>query len=575
MRDHCTAAGVGPVLLASLALGLGASASAQMLPTDHAILCPVTPATFKGWFESGTPTPNGRVKPADSVNFPDQPNCSFYEWSQQMFLWLTSANAAGSERNFVSSSFFDVLPLDQNGARTMVPHASAGTPLQLRVAQVGPNNRPIVFDKKGRMFEVQPPEFGPNGGRLVRLPQDKVVELGSIQLAQGGAPRFLDRQGKPITAKLTLPSDKTKTADTLSLPTLRRFAAGNRVFFLDAAGNIIDVEQGQAGGDSVLMSQKGSLVYYGIHVNDVFAYFLSGAKTGGIAPVPTQFPTTQAQLDQVIAFAQQKGKTLSHPQARAMEIKTAWVEAAGLDTSKYITMTATIPTYDASDPAKQKWTFTGTRSALLAMVGMHVVGSAKGHPEMIWATYEHVDNAPPEAYSYLTASNQVKTVARNTVGNWHFAASGSAGPFNVERAVFEQPNLVASSGQTLGPSDTLRWKAFGAAEDRSPNPISGSTPRSNSEIISINSSVMGQLAADDVRRHYILTGATWTINGQPPKGDGSNQVGTNQLANTTMETYQQSVDAKFNPDNNCFACHRSNKTGVSRIFTPLKPLVLP
>ena len=48
----------------------------------------------------------------------------------------------------------------------------------------------------------------------------------------------------------------------------------------------------------------------------------------------------------------------------------------------------------------------------LAMVGMHVVGRAvKGHPEMIWATFEHVDNfAPNDTFSYTNAQSQASTV---------------------------------------------------------------------------------------------------------------------------------------------------------------------
>ena len=34
------------------------------------------------------------------------------------------------------------------------------------------------------------------------------------------------------------------------------------------------------------------LVYYTIVVNDVYAYFLTGNKTGGITPAASDFPTT-------------------------------------------------------------------------------------------------------------------------------------------------------------------------------------------------------------------------------------------------------------------------------------------
>jgi hypothetical protein len=40
---------------------------------------------FNGFFRSGTASVNGEVKPADSVNFPDIPNCSFYQWAHRCF----------------------------------------------------------------------------------------------------------------------------------------------------------------------------------------------------------------------------------------------------------------------------------------------------------------------------------------------------------------------------------------------------------------------------------------------------------------------------------------------------------
>jgi hypothetical protein len=70
----------------------------------------VSTSTFDTWFESGTPTLNGVVNPADSVSFPATPNCSFYQWSKQMFLWLTSpAPAVYGSGGFIfdSPAFYD------------------------------------------------------------------------------------------------------------------------------------------------------------------------------------------------------------------------------------------------------------------------------------------------------------------------------------------------------------------------------------------------------------------------------------------------------------------------------------
>ena len=114
-------------------------------------------------------------------------------------------------------------------------------------------------------------------------------------------------------------------------------ASGERVFIPNTAPNGFTLrvrkleeigETGQAGGSDALISQQGSLVYYGIHVNDVYAYFLSGQKGGEIEA--TDFPTTQADLDAIKAFA---GMTFADGAALAIEVKTSWVDASTVEAS--------------------------------------------------------------------------------------------------------------------------------------------------------------------------------------------------------------------------------------------------
>jgi hypothetical protein len=46
-----------------------------------------------------------------------------------------------------------------------------------------------------------------------------------------------------------------------------------------------------------------------------------------------------------------------------------------------VTIQATIPTYEKVTPTQ--WNVNGTKQVELAMVGIHVVGSTAGDPEMI------------------------------------------------------------------------------------------------------------------------------------------------------------------------------------------------
>jgi hypothetical protein len=86
-------------------------------------------------------------------------------------------------------------------------------------------------------------------------------------------------------------------------------------------------------------------------------------------------------------------------------------------------------------------------------------------------------------------------------------------------------------------------------------------------MISLNNSVRSQLVKGDVRANYFFVGSTWTEGGQAPTGayPQGNVIGTSQLANSTMETFQQQTG------NNCFSCHRTNTTNVSHVY----PIVLP
>ena len=422
------------------------------------------------------------------------------------------------------------------------------------------------------MLEIERPQITMTGKLTAFDQTGKIVTIETAKRDENGRPIFVGEDGKVIK-----PRSLAEAPNLLRTPPgepirVQKFELNNIPIFLDPFGNIIDVEQGQADG-TVLQAQNGSLIYYATIVNDVYAYFLTGVKDGKIVP-GTQFPTTQGELNTITTFASGHGETFVDASALTVEVKTSWVEAASVpNPSDYITTTAIVPTYDQSNP--NLWVPNGQKTIQLALVGIHVVGSTNGHPEMIWATFEHLGNTPNGPYSYVNTSGQTISVPQTTAGTWLFAAGSSGGPFNIAhmQEPFGSPNIAAISPNTISPSNTIRWKAWGAASDVSPNPIDGSASQSNSEIISINNSVRGQLVSGDVRGNYIMTGATWTIGGAAP--NNNNQVGTSMLSNTTMETYQQGVDnTKANGGSNCFTCHTNNTTGVSHVFPALKPLVL-
>lgn len=441
----------------------------NLLPTDpQTTNCSVTAPTFAGWFQSGSVTLNGLVKPANSLLFPNVPNCSFYQWSEQMFLWLTSP--VGAQHVFSTPTFFDVSPAGSGGARTLISH-----PL--------------------------PP--------------------GVINVEQN-----------------------------------------------EADFNVLEAQAQTAAG--------GSLVYYITSVNDVYAFLKTGIVDGAITA--SEFPTNATELMNVTNFATSKGVTINDPDALAILVKSAWVEASQLaNPGSYITTTATIPIYNQSNP--NNWPPIGQQTVTLALVGMHVVGSTVGHPELIWATFEHIDNAARAEYSYVNNVGNTVTVDPDLTASWLFSPANPAGPFNQSHMTYSSPNITSTAGFTISPSNTIRWKSFGAASDGPPNPIDGSPQASNSEIISIDNDVMGMLLAGDLRSNYIMTGSTWTEGGAGPTTffqSGGNEVGTSVLANATAETYEQGMDNTLaNGGLNCLSCHRnsgSNFLVISHDWTAIQGL---
>ncbi|ASU33593.1 hypothetical protein [Mucilaginibacter xinganensis] len=548
------------------------------LPQDVLASCTVTQTTFNSWFVSGTAQPNGAVLPANSVAFKHQNNCEFYQWSENMFLWITSPNKTYGSGNTVLESpvFYDVLPVDSNGKRKLQRH-EGNTPLHMasHITKNGPNHLPVIIDTKGRMLEVEIADPQAKNKALVKSGTG-LTEVDHVSLDNKGAFVFLDRSGKVIQHPQAIIRHKLNAKNIV-----QKFTAGNKSVFLDAAGNQVQTEAGQATGD-VLMAQNGSLVYYLTMVNDVYAWFVTGAMNGKLTA--NEFPTTQGALDSIITYAKANHATLPDSNALAMELKTSWVEASKLSNpDDYITVTAVIPTYDTTDA--KKWVPKGEKTTKMALVGMHVVGSVAGHPEMIWATFEHQSNTPNAEYRYLDVNNKVKTVQQDTGKGWLFNSNASDTSVNISHmtnvdAQFKSSDTIrAQQGFTITPSNTLTIMPWGSAKDSVTNQEDKSSAASNSEIISINNNIRKMLGAD-VRGNYLLIGATWTSGGAAPNGGvyGLNgtapgvSIGTSVLANSTMETYFQL------PKFSCFTCHSSsvpslNPDSISHIYGKLQPLI--
>ncbi|MDB5584973.1 MAG: hypothetical protein JWR80_10149, partial [Bradyrhizobium sp.] len=552
-----------------------------VLPSDvNAQACKVGAAEFSGWFKERPGEKDAPVRPANSENFQPDSFCTFYKWSEQMFLWLTSP-LAPQRYTFNARDFFAVDAPGSGGDRKLIPQddPKPQTGFGPSIALVTDDLPKVVTDSEGKTRRVVRLQLPANASSPFVDRADKPVDVRSIASIKG-KPLLLDNFNNVIDFKKTArgaPALSGPSAPSIRLAD-KTVLVGGVQRLLTVAGEVVEfgAEPGQAGGGDVLMTKDGAIVYYLLQVNDVFAYFKTGTVNTAW-PTPTEFPTQKPTVDMVQDFANGAKtpadfkRTFNNGATLALELKSSWIDADTLPAEKrkdYLTITGKIPQYDKVSPTNWKQLPT-SKDATLALVGFHVVGTTLGHPEMIWATFEHINNAPNAAYVYQTGPTTTKAQQADGPGNWLFHNNSQPSDENISSANAIGTIIIATPNHKIGPVNVRRMNPWGTPS------AATSAPANNADLISINNSVRTQLNFNDVRKNYILIGATWTRKGLPPMPDvehpnePNNQIGTPLLANATMETFQQT--------RNCFGCHKNNMLGsgtggLSHIWGKILPL---
>lgn len=292
----------------------------------------------------------------------------------------------------------------------------------------------------------------------------------------------------------------------------------------------------QAGpGNQVLIDQAGNIVYYANHLNQQFWDFvvqdrlydlttLQKVQPGNGAPgAPNpEFPVDALELKSSWRVASYQGQTPLIPDAE----------------QRFIVVNTQVP--EVKPDKNGIWRKTGaTRNAQMALVGLHVTGIVKAHHEFIWATFEHEDNAPN--CSDIPSSKQ---------------KSGPGGPWNFYDG--KAPSSACNQYDSANPGSIVNVCLM--------HPNGGGVKANINAIETLNANVKKLEDKAAITQHYRLGGAVWTT-GTIPKEDpktfsiplndgafdpnasdlGATQLGSLDLANTSMETFTQ--------NQNCFACH--------------------
>lgn len=291
----------------------------------------------------------------------------------------------------------------------------------------------------------------------------------------------------------------------------------------------------QAGG-GLLLDQNGQVVWYSVHMNDLYAKTVrqySGMTNYNKAAAAATFPVGSAVF------------------------KAAWqVVPDGTPSTGIYTQKTTIPLLVNNpkggimvDPRGK------TRSVTVALVGLHVVGVTDNHPEFLWATFEHLQNAPdladPNGYNSPTpvSPKAFTFYAANTLAN-------ACNP-DPSSTVLKVTDPVKQTVSATPMTNVLRQYATGGENAQGTQQILDTTSQAQGALAQ-----MPQYPKEAVWANYKLIGTTWIAPNtlKPDVAQLEKQaIGSVNLANATLETYFQGPEHNFNGNAmaNCFMCHNT------------------
>jgi hypothetical protein len=342
----------------------------------------------------------------------------------------------------------------------------------------------------------------------------------------------------------------------------------------------------QAGGRQILIDQNGNPIVYGIQVNQAYADFINkhNLKTADAI----------RNADPMIFFP-----------AGVVELKSAWqIVEPGMPTDKWITVTTSVPTLSLDANHNIVEDKNTPRTVTVRLLALHVVYTLPGHPEFIWATFEHSNGTPdtkaadghrdvapihpgdvnpnlmdPEGRRDMTvvATSDYVLYKSGTVAN------------GANQAIAETNLTFDATAQKFPSQQTSIYRMFPASKSNTTEP--------DAAITSLNSNVEALFAqttldANDKRGHYRLVGAVWMdkpgffglnaslqndetspfaqkadfvtdITAHGTDSDFSILAGEDRLSSTAMESFTQAPDSFPN----CFTCH--NTQAVTAKGVPL------
>ena len=384
-----------------------------------------------------------------------------------------------------------------------------------------------------------------------------------------GLPRFLSL---PTLGDLLDPSPRGVVLRQRPLKLgLRPFQAYDTPGFSEQAGAIVEAD------GNMLVAPNGYPVYASVHMN------------------PAYFAVAKRNL--IVNGGYQKQAANDFFAVGAAVFKATWLRldpgqkppAGAFTTQAEVPVLTVYRTKTTLTVAATKQTTTAT----VALVGLHVVGYTVNHPEFLWGTFEHKDNAPAFAdntFDPSSTASDPKTYTFYAGGTpWNhvnYNQGNQAAPFLSKFDVASQkfttvtvPNNDAG-GSYSGTSPSASRGVNVVLADRTGSETN--SPSGPANVAALNQSAQALLAGEKSPQSlfgsYKLVGTVWMKpNSYNLQANNTDAFGSVNLANTTAETFFQVP--RIEPSNavptsagntmlNCFLCH--NATSYNFQSTPPK-----
>jgi hypothetical protein len=277
----------------------------------------------------------------------------------------------------------------------------------------------------------------------------------------------------------------------------------------------------QAGQRQIVIDQNGHTLYYGIHVNKVYVDFVS---SNGLQTLPDLIGYPDDPIK----------KSLTFPEG-LVEFKSAWTDIDTKDgmsatdnanyVANYITTMAWVPTISQAANGNIVEDKNAPRQIQVALVAIHVVYTIPGHPEFVWASFQHVDSNgnpdsagagsvnPTVADPYNAQNNEVVC----PMGS-HFLLCKDGTTAQAGNTAFKETDLkldaakqkffLAASPATV--AQTSIYRMFPGSKSNSNRPDDDVVSlNANMDVVWARAQAQGTIDNNDRRNNYRLVGANW------------------------------------------------------------------